>query len=31
MKLLEIKFVSTKDQIADGFIKPLSVCQLEQF
>jgi hypothetical protein len=31
MKLLEIKFVWNKDQIANGFTKPLSVRQLERF
>ena len=30
-KLLEIEYVSTRDQIADGFTKPLSVRQLEIF
>jgi hypothetical protein len=30
-KLLEISFVSNRDQLADGFTKPLSVCQLESF
>jgi hypothetical protein len=30
-KLLEIEFVSTNDQIADGFTKPLSVKCLENF
>jgi hypothetical protein len=30
-KLLEIEFVSTNDQIADGFTKPLSVRRLENF
>jgi histone deacetylase 1/2 len=30
-KLLDIEYVSTKDQVADGFTKPLSVRQLEMF
>jgi histone deacetylase 1/2 len=30
-KLLTIQFISTGDQIADGFTKPLVVCQLELF
>jgi hypothetical protein len=30
-KLLDIEFVSTKDQVADGFTKPLPVHQLEMF
>jgi hypothetical protein len=30
-KLLEIKFISGKDQLANGFTKPLSFRQLEQF
>jgi hypothetical protein len=30
-KLLDIKFVSIKDQLADGFTKPLSIRQLEHF
>ena len=30
-KLLEIDFVSTNDQVADGFTKPLSVRLLENF
>ena len=30
-KLLDIKFVSTQDQIADGFTKPLPVRKLEEF
>jgi histone deacetylase 1/2 len=30
-KLLDIEFVSTKDQVADGFTKPLLVRQLEMF
>jgi hypothetical protein len=30
-KLLEVDFLSTKDQVADGFIKPLAACQLEIF
>jgi hypothetical protein len=29
--LLDIEYVSTKDQVADGFTKPLSVRQLEIF
>jgi hypothetical protein len=29
--LLEIRFVSTKDQLADGFTKPLSERQLSYF
>jgi hypothetical protein len=29
MKLLNIEYVSTKNQVADGFTKPLSVWQLE--
>jgi histone deacetylase 1/2 len=31
MKLLNIEYVSTKDQVADGFTKPLPVRQLEMF
>jgi hypothetical protein len=30
-KLLDIEFVSIKDQVADGFTKPLLVRQLEMF
>ena len=30
-KLLEIKFISTGDQVADGFTKPLQVRQLQAF
>jgi histone deacetylase 1/2 len=30
-KLLDIEYVSTKDQVADGFTKPLPVRQLEMF
>jgi hypothetical protein len=30
-KLLEIDFVSTRDQVADGFIKPMTMRQLENF
>jgi hypothetical protein len=30
-KLLEVDFVSTRDQVADGFTKPLAVRQLENF
>jgi histone deacetylase 1/2 len=30
-KLLDIEYVSTKDQVADGFTKPLPVLQLEAF
>jgi histone deacetylase 1/2 len=30
-KLLDIEYVSTKDQVADGFTKPLPVRQLEAF
>jgi hypothetical protein len=30
-KLLEIDFISSKDQIADGFTKPLPTRQLENF
>jgi hypothetical protein len=30
-KFLEVKFMSTKDQIADGFTKPLMVRKLQQF
>jgi histone deacetylase 1/2 len=30
-KLLDIEYVSTKDQVADGFTKPLPVRQLEVF
>ena len=30
-KLLVIDYISTKDQVADGFTKPLSVRQLEMF
>jgi hypothetical protein len=31
MKLLNIVYVSTKDQVANGFTKPLPVRQLEMF
>ena len=30
-KLLDIKLISTHDQAADGFTKPLSIMLLEQF
>jgi hypothetical protein len=30
-KLFEIKFISTQDQVADGFTKALPVKQLEEF
>jgi histone deacetylase 1/2 len=30
-KLLEIRFIGTDDQLADGFTKPLSVKKLEAF
>ena len=30
-KLLEIDFVPSKDQVADGFTKPLTVRSLETF
>lgn len=30
-KLLEVRFVSTNDQVADGFTKPLSVQKLREF
>jgi hypothetical protein len=30
-KLLEVDFVPTRDQVADGFIKPLAVHHLENF
>jgi hypothetical protein len=30
-KLLEIDFVSTRDQVADSFTKPLAVRQLKNF
>jgi hypothetical protein len=30
-KLLKIDFVSTRDQVADGFTKPMTVWQLENF
>lgn len=30
-KLLEIEYVSSKDQVADGFTKPLAVHQFEEF
>jgi hypothetical protein len=30
-KLLEINFVSSRDQVADGFTKPLQIRQLENF
>jgi hypothetical protein len=30
-KKLEVRFVSTKDQVADGFTKPLSVKKLHMF
>jgi len=30
-KLLDIRFISTADQIADGFTKPLSAAKLHSF
>jgi hypothetical protein len=30
-KLLEIRFISSNDQVADGFTKPITVQQLQQF
>jgi hypothetical protein len=30
-KLLEIRFISTNDQVADGFTKPLSRVKLREF
>ena len=30
-KLLDIQFVSTNDQIADGFTKPISAAKLKEF
>jgi hypothetical protein len=30
-RLLDIEYVSTRDQVADGFTKPLTVRQLEIF
>ena len=30
-ELLLIRFISTKDQVADGFTKPIPVRQLEEF
>ena len=30
-KLLEIKFIPTGDQVADGFTKPLQIRQLQAF
>jgi hypothetical protein len=30
-RLLEIKFIPAGNQVADGFTKPLTVCQLEAF
>lgn len=30
-KFLEVKFISSKDQVADGFTKPLPVRSLEEF
>jgi histone deacetylase 1/2 len=30
-KLLEIRFINSGDQVADGFTKPLSVTKLRQF
>jgi hypothetical protein len=30
-KLLEVDFVSTRDQVVDGFTNPLPACQLENF
>ena len=30
-RLLDIKFIPTADQVADGFTKPLTVLQLEAF
>jgi hypothetical protein len=31
MKLLKIDFVPSRDQVADGFTKPLPIRQLENF
>ena len=30
-KMLDIKFISTKDQVADGFTKPLHLREFEEF
>jgi histone deacetylase 1/2 len=30
-KLLEIRFISTNDQVADGFTKPITVHKLREF
>jgi hypothetical protein len=30
-KLLEIRFINSGDQVADGFTKPLSAAKLRQF
>lgn len=30
-KLLEVEYISSGDQVADGFTKPLAVKQLEMF
>jgi hypothetical protein len=30
-KQLEIRFVPSKNQVADGFTKPLPVCSFEEF
>jgi hypothetical protein len=30
-KLLDVKFISTKDQVADGFTKTLGVKDLDEF
>jgi hypothetical protein len=30
-KLLDVKFISTKDQVADGFTKALAVKDLDEF
>jgi hypothetical protein len=30
-RLLDIEYISTRDQIADGFTKPLAVRNLEMF
>jgi len=30
-KLLDIRFISTGDQVADGFTKPVSAAKLKEF
>ena len=30
-KLLDIRFISSNDQVADGFTKPISTAKMKQF